>query len=214
MRLAEGVQLVSFVILTVIVLGGALGVVLLPNMVYAAFLLGFVFIGIAGLYILLNADFVAAAQILIYVGAVNVLILFAIMLVNRRIVDTQGSQTKIRSGLTFLVCTGLFVLLAFTINGVAWSVQEPVSLNTVVEIGKRFFGEFLLPFEVVSLLLLVALVGAIVLARREFIPEPTEGSDPLALPERPREEIELDQVPPKLPAGSFGSGPRPGQTDI
>jgi len=83
-NLAEGVQLVSFGILSVMMIGTALGVVLLSNIVYSAFLLGGVFVSIAGLYLLLNADFVAAAQLLIYVGAVNVLILFAIMLVNKR----------------------------------------------------------------------------------------------------------------------------------
>jgi NADH:ubiquinone oxidoreductase subunit 6 (subunit J) len=65
-------------------IGFALGVVWAPNIVYSGFLLGGVFLSMAGLYLLLNADFVAAAQVLIYVGAVNVLILFAIMLVNRR----------------------------------------------------------------------------------------------------------------------------------
>ena len=63
---------------------GALGVVMLPNIVYSAFLLGGVFLSVAGLYLMLNASFIAAAQILIYVGAVNVLILFAIMLVNKK----------------------------------------------------------------------------------------------------------------------------------
>ncbi|MFM7471001.1 MAG: NADH-quinone oxidoreductase subunit J, partial [Nodosilinea sp.] len=65
-------------------LGSALAVVLLENIVYSAFLLGGVFISMAGMYILLNAGFVAAAQVLVYVGAVNVLILFGIMLVNKR----------------------------------------------------------------------------------------------------------------------------------
>ena len=84
MTLAEGVQLVTFGILVAMTIGGALGVVLLENIVYSAFLLGIVFVSIAGLYILLNAGFVAAAQVLVYVGAVNVLILFGIMLVNKR----------------------------------------------------------------------------------------------------------------------------------
>ena len=74
MNLAEGVQIVSFGILSVMMIAGALGVVLFSNIVYSAFLLCGVFTSIAGLYLLLNADFVAAAQVLIYVGAVNVLI--------------------------------------------------------------------------------------------------------------------------------------------
>ena len=84
MNLAQGVQVVSFGILTAMLIGAALGVVLLSNIVYSAFLLAVVFVSISGMYLLLNADFVATAQVLIYVGAVNVLILFAIMLVNKR----------------------------------------------------------------------------------------------------------------------------------
>ncbi|AGY57528.1 NADH-quinone oxidoreductase subunit J [Gloeobacter kilaueensis] len=190
MALSEGVQLVSFVILTAMVLGGAAGVVLFRSMVHSAFLLGLVFIGVSGLYVLLNADFVAAAQVLIYVGAVNVLILFAIMLVNKRIPPGRRAFSA-RSSVTGLVCAGLFALLATSIFQVPWQVQTPVAMNTVIEIGKRFFSEFLLPFEVASVLLLLAMVGAIILAQREFIPDRTaDGLEPLALPERPREDVD------------------------
>jgi NAD(P)H-quinone oxidoreductase subunit 6 len=84
MTIASTTQLICFVALSAAVAIGALGVVLLPNIVYSAFLLGGVFLSVAGLYLLLNASFVAAAQVLVYVGAVNVLILFAIMLVNKQ----------------------------------------------------------------------------------------------------------------------------------
>jgi hypothetical protein len=84
MTIASTTQLICFVALSATLVLGALGVVLLPNIVYSAFLLGGVFLSVAGLYLLLNASFVAAAQVLVYVGAVNVLILFAIMLVNKR----------------------------------------------------------------------------------------------------------------------------------
>lgn len=189
MNFAEGVQLVSFAILTVMVLGGAAGVVLLRSMVHSAFLLGLVFIGMAGLYVLLNADFVAAAQVLIYVGAVNVLILFAIMLVNRRLPSGDQKILSPRNTVTGALCAGLFVLLSVSIFNTPWQVQSPVPMNTVIEIGKRFFGEFLLPFEVASILLLISMVGAIILAQREFVPAVTEeGGEPLALPERPRDE--------------------------
>jgi hypothetical protein len=84
MTIASSTQLICFTVLSAVVAIGALGVVLLPNIVYSAFLLGGVFLSVAGLYLLLNASFVAAAQVLVYVGAVNVLILFAIMLVNKK----------------------------------------------------------------------------------------------------------------------------------
>ncbi len=111
MQIAEGVQLVTFAILSFLTIAAALGVVLLANIVYSAFLLAGVFISLAGIYILLNADFVSAAQILIYVGAVNVLILFAIMLVNKREDFKPLKNRWIRQGSTALVCAGLFALL-------------------------------------------------------------------------------------------------------
>jgi NAD(P)H-quinone oxidoreductase subunit 6 len=190
-NLAEGVQLVSFVILAGLVIISALGVVLLSNIVYSAFLLGGVFISISGIYILLNADFVAAAQVLIYVGAVNVLILFAIMLVNKKQDYATVPRRWIRKAATALVCGGLFALLSTMVLVTPWSLETnaPGMIeNTVVEIGKHFFSDFLLPFELASVLLLIAMIGAIVLARRDFIPDtlPTEEgiSTSFKLPER------------------------------
>lgn len=196
MTLAEGVQIVSFGILAVMALGTALGVVLLSNIVYSAFLLGGVFISIAGLYVLLNAEFVAAAQVLIYVGAVNVLILFAIMLVNKREDFSRIPRRWIRQGATAVVCFGLFALLGTMILITPWSLDltsPAVIENSIVEIGKHFFSDFLLPFELASVLLLMAMVGAIILARRDIIPEAAIAreretvSTSLTLPERPRE---------------------------
>jgi NAD(P)H-quinone oxidoreductase subunit 6 len=193
-NLAEGVQIVSFAILSVLVIVAALGVVLLSNIVYSAFLLGGVFISISGIYILLNADFVAAAQVLIYVGAVNVLILFAIMLVNKQEDFSSLPRRWVRQGATALVCGGIFALLSTMILITPWSIDTTSSAmidNTIVEIGKHFFSDFLLPFELASILLLMAMVGAIILARRDLIPDTVttqEGTTTaLTLPERPSE---------------------------
>lgn len=199
MNLAQGVQLVSFGILAVMMLGAALGVVLLSNIVYSAFLLAGVFMSIAGIYLLLNADFLAAAQILIYVGAINVLILFAIMLVNKREDFAAIPGRWLRQGATALVCFGLFILLATMVLVTPWSLPATSSVaieSTIVEIGKHFFSDFLLPFELASVLLLMAMVGAIILARRDLIPEPEQPSDvPLMLPERPRELTSVGNNP-------------------
>jgi NAD(P)H-quinone oxidoreductase subunit 6 len=193
-NLAEGVQFVSMGLLIAAMLAAALGVVLLENIVYSAFLLGGVFVAIAGLYLLLNADFVATAQVLIYVGAVNVLILFAIMLVNnnRAFAVVEGEQ--VRKVATAIVCGGIFALLGTMVVTTPWSISTvPASGDaSVVKIGLHFFSDFLLPFEVASVLLLMALVGAIVIARREFIPEilsPTGEDEALMLPERPRDLV-------------------------
>jgi NAD(P)H-quinone oxidoreductase subunit 6 len=191
MNIAQGVQFVSFIILSALMLGSALGVVLLGNIVYSAFLLGGVFISMAGIYILLNADFVSAAQVLIYVGAVNVLILFAIMLVNKREDFVPAKNAWIGKVLTGGVCAGLFTLLSTVAVVTPW--QPPTEVATgegsLVPLAKHFFTDFLLPFELASVLLLMAMIGAIVLARREFIPDTNEMTEKsaLTLPERPRE---------------------------
>lgn len=202
MNLAEGVQIVSFAILAAMMIGSALGVVLLENVVYSAFLLGGVFISIAGMYLLLNADFVAAAQVLIYVGAVNVLILFAIMLVNKREAFKPIAKSWIRRAATALVCAGIFALLSAMVLTTPWAISTAVPIeSSIIAIGLHFFSDFLLPFELASILLLMALVGAIVLARREFLPDSdeVEGATALTLPERPRELIPAGQNEPRDP---------------
>jgi len=193
--IAEGVQIVSFGILAVMMLVSALGVVLLPNIVHSAFLLAGTFLSISGLYILLNADFVAAAQILIYVGAVNVLILFAIMLVNKQENFSDLPNRWLRQGSTALVCIGLFALLGTMVLVTPWSIETNLPIagleSTVIMLGEHFFSDYLLPFELASVLLLMAMVGAIILARRDLIPDATDNQETVAtsltLPERPRE---------------------------
>ena len=197
MNLAQGVQIVSFGILAVMMIGAALGVVLLSNIVYSAFLLGGVFISIAGMYLLLNADFVAAAQVLIYVGAVNVLILFAIMLVNKREDFKPLPNSWVRKGATALVSLGLFALLSTMVLATPWSFSTgpTAGASSIVLIAQHFFSDFLLPFELASILLLMAMVGAIILARREFLPDqvmsPNLEQPVLTLPERPRELVSV-----------------------
>jgi len=192
-NLAEGVQIVSLGILGVLMLASALGVVLLSNIVYSAFLLAMVFASISGLYILLNAGFVAAAQILVYVGAVNILILFGIMLVNKREDFQPVSNAWIGKIATAAVCGGLFTLLSSMVLATSWqlSAAAPAGETAIEVIGQHFFSDFLLPFELASVLLLMALVGAIILARREYVPddEPADQQKVLTLRERPRELV-------------------------
>jgi NAD(P)H-quinone oxidoreductase subunit 6 len=199
MQIAEGVQLVTFGILSLLMLGAALGVVLLPNIVYSAFLLGGVFISMSGIYILLNADFVSAAQILVYVGAVNVLILFAIMLVNKREDFKPLKNSWVRQVSTASVCAGLFALLSTISIVTPWAIPttDIPKASSIVRIAKHFFTDFLLPFELASVLLLMSMVGAIILARRDFLPDAVVGQtsiqNNLTLPERPRELAGIDK---------------------
>jgi len=146
----------------------ALGVVLTPEVLEAAFLLSGTLSGLAGVYILLNADFVAAAQIVVYVGAINVLIVFAIMLVQKQLdsdVTVNGTK-QLAQTLIPLFLFGMFVLAITDTN---WPIQSSLpTVETTEAIGKHLFTDYLLPFEVVSILLLLALIGAIVIARRDL----------------------------------------------
>ncbi len=167
--IAELTELIVFVFLASAVVIGALGVVLLPNIVYAAFLLGGVFLAVAGLYLMLNASFIAAAQVLIYVGAVNVLILFAIMLVNKKEAMAASPGTGLRRILSSAVCVGLLILLLRVAFTTPWALPGPAPIgeDAVIRLGEHFFSDYLLPFELASVLLLMAMIGAIVLARRD-----------------------------------------------
>ena len=169
MTIASTTQLICFAVLSLTLVVGAFGVVLLPNIVYSAFLLGGVFLSVAGLYLLLNASFVAAAQILVYVGAVNVLILFAIMLVNKREDLSAIPGLALRRLLSALVCAGLCVLLVRVAFTTPWALPGPASIGeeATARIGEHLFSDYLLPFELASVLLLMAMIGAIVLARRD-----------------------------------------------
>nr|YP_009256928.1 subunit 6 of NADH-plastoquinone oxidoreductase [Roya obtusa]ANI25931.1 subunit 6 of NADH-plastoquinone oxidoreductase [Roya obtusa] len=163
-----------------IILGG-LGVVLFRKIIYSALLLGFVFVCVALLYLLLNADFLAAAQVLVYVGAINVLIVFAIMLINNPEIEKKQTWT-LGNGMSSILAIGLFSLLTNMILTTPWmeiiSIEDRESVflkekivGNVDTIGIHLLTDLLLPFELLSVLLLVALVGAIVIARKDISKE-------------------------------------------
>lgn len=176
-ELSEPLHKTIFFLLEIGIIFGSLGVVLPNNIVYSAFFLGLVFFCISLLYFALNADFVAAAQILIYVGAVNVLIVFAVMLINKPHSLKIWPSWTIGDKFTFLICLILFSLLVTIISNTPWFnitlITESKTLleidftKNVQRIGYLLLTQFLLPFELLSILLLVALIGAIFIARRE-----------------------------------------------
>ena len=170
MSIAVTTQFICFTVLSLIIIVGALGVVLLENIVYSAFLLGGVFMSVAGLYLLLNASFVAAAQVLVYVGAINVLILFAIMLVNKKEDLKPMKYLNSRRLISTTICITLLSLLIRVDLSKVWKIANPnlsIGEESTVRIGEHLFSDYLLPFEVASVLLLMAMIGAIVLARRD-----------------------------------------------
>jgi NADH:ubiquinone oxidoreductase subunit 6 (subunit J) len=143
-------------------------VVFSRNIVRAAFLLLLTFWGVAGLYALLSAEFLAAVQLIVYVGGILVLILFGVMLSRRMTM----AELPVTGGAMILAATfcGIFLYgLSQIISKTPWdALPEPANTPTVARIGELFLGQFLLPFEFISVLLLGALVGAVILARKEF----------------------------------------------
>ena len=172
MSIAVTTQLICFSILSLVIIIGSLGVVLLESIVYSAFLLGGVFMSVAGLYLLLNASFVAAAQVLVYVGAVNVLIIFAIMLVNKKEDLKPIDNLQSRRIISTSICLTLLSLLIRVDLTKVWVLSSPsnsIREESTIRIGEHLFSDYLLPFEVASVLLLMAMIGAIVLARRDVM---------------------------------------------
>ena len=194
MSIAVTTQIICFSVLSLVVIIGALGVILLENIVYSAFLLGGVFMSVAGLYLLLNASFVAAAQVLVYVGAVNVLIIFAIMLVNKKEDLKAIENIKSRRIISTSICLTLLSLLIRVDLSNTWSLAEPnasIGEESTIRIGEHLFSDYLLPFEVASVLLLMAMIGAIVLARRDVMNEDISTGLPVdqELIEKPNEPL-------------------------
>ena len=172
-----------FLILALVGTGAAVRIVTSRNVVRAALYLVVTLAVVGAVYLLLAAEFVAWVQILIYVGAIIVLLLFGLMLtrapIGREALDNQ------QRGVAAIVGLGILAGLAFLL----WETfgDAPIDLPTTVtrDVGASLFRSFILPFEVVSFLLLAALIGAIVLARRdEDVEERTRARPPRSMRER------------------------------
>ena len=163
-------QEIFFVVLALVGSVGAIRVVTSRNVVHAALYLVIALAMVAGVYLLVAAEFLAWVQVLIYVGAIVVLLLFSLMLtkapIGRETLDNQ------QRGVAALVGVGIAAGLAFLIQQ-AFGDAAPVALRPArtATIGLSIFRDYVLPFEVISILLLAALVGAIVLARKDETPE-------------------------------------------
>lgn len=159
-----------FVVAALVTLGSAVGMVTARSVFVAALWMIAVFAGVATLFILLGAGFLGIVQVLIYIGAIAVLILFAIMLTPRVMGDPQAPRYNQQWPLVAVMAVGLASLLSVLALRTDWPLSEggtPVITGFAVELGKGFMTTYILPFEVASVLLLVALIGAIVIAREE-----------------------------------------------
>lgn len=158
---------IIFYFFAVVTVVSAVGVVFSRNIVYAAFSLLFTFFGVAAIYVLLSADFIAITQILLYVGGILVLIVFGIMLTSR------ANSVEVKRGMLSIAPAVLVAgVIAGTLAGVLTTTRWPTANfspyeETARPIGALLMTNFVLPFELASILLLVALVGAVIIARRE-----------------------------------------------
>jgi NADH:ubiquinone oxidoreductase subunit 6 (subunit J) len=156
---------VSFMVLAALTLGSGGIVAFSQNIIYSTMGLLGCFLGIAGLYVQLSADFLAAVQILVYVGGTLTLILFAVMLTSR-IEDIRTSNTAIGRATAFGVVSLVLLLLGKVAATTNWPSQDRPQMPATAKLGHAFLSEYLLPFEIGSIVLLGAMIGAVVLARR------------------------------------------------
>jgi len=156
---------VLFFVLAVGVIGAGLAVVTLRNIIHSAVAMMICFGSLAGMYVLLGAPIVAAAQVLIYLGAISVLILFAIML-------TQAGDATVPAPyhrqlpVAIVVALAIIGLVGWAVIQTDWAGAAEVTVAGVDALATALFTTYALPFEIISLLLLVAIIGAIYLARR------------------------------------------------
>ena len=194
-------QVVFFYLFAALAVGSALEVVMQRNPLYSAIALIFTFVALAANYILLKAQFIAAIQIIVYAGAIIVLFVFVIMLLNVR---SEESRLDRITTLRWIVTPSILVVLGSLMYVIRTSPLEtvPVSaqsaaVGTVETIGRDLFTEYLLPFEATSVLIMMAIVGAMVIAQRGQVVEPEETAlvaapaEPEPKVEAPAEEVEV-----------------------
>jgi len=147
-------------------LASAAMMVVSKNVIHSAVGLLFSFFGVAGIYVLLAADFLAVVQILVYVGGILILLLFGVML-SQRITSVEMRTGTLQLVPAILAVAGVFVILFRVISKTSWKIIPKSDFNPTAEkIGNLLMTDFLIPFEIVSVLLLAALVGAAFIARK------------------------------------------------
>ncbi len=146
-------------------------VVALRNPVYSALALLIMFFHVAGLYVTLHAEFLAAVQIVVYAGAILVLYLFVVMLLNVKTEERYHSQLPVAGLLGVMLCTEIILLAVQSRSAVSPSAlpaNSVVASSNTETIGELLYSTYLFPFEVASLILLVAMIGAIILAKKDI----------------------------------------------
>ncbi len=156
---------IVFIIASLVTLGAAFVVVTGKNLFHNALFMILSFMGVATLYVLLEAEFLAVMQVLIYVGAIAILIIFAIML-SRYLMAPGQIQRNAQWWIAAIVAGAFFLVLAFMLLRISWPTEvSELPGDVIALLGQSFMGTYVLPFEVASVILLVALVGSIIIAR-------------------------------------------------
>jgi NADH-quinone oxidoreductase subunit J len=159
------VPVLIFGFVSLVTLGAAVAVVTNKNILHSAFYLVLSFVGVAAIYVLLEAPFIAVVQVLVYIGAIAILIVFAIML-TRRIMSKDLEQRNAQWVLAALGAIALFGVMGWIVYSVNWPVAEAaVPIDTITILGQELLSTYVVPFEIASVLLLAALVGAILIGR-------------------------------------------------
>ncbi|EXX87447.1 NADH:ubiquinone oxidoreductase subunit J [Paenibacillus darwinianus] len=162
-------ELVAFFVLAAIMISGAVLMLTLTKVVHMVASLAAVFLGLAGMFVLLEAEFVAFVQVLIYAGAVSILMIFGIMMTKHEAVQEEPVR-PVQEIVSAIGALCLFGIMFYAIRLTAFPAPSaPVTTgeDNTMEIGKLLFTQYVIPFELVSVLLTVAFIGAIVLAKKE-----------------------------------------------
>jgi NADH-quinone oxidoreductase subunit J len=172
----------AFFALAFLIIASSIFVVSAKNIFHSAIFLVLALFGVAGIFVLLNAPFLAAAQVLIYVGAVSMLMIFAVML-TARIADSALRHTNEQVGTGLIVSAGLLAVILYSL----WKTPFEISTGLVAEgagmtLGQLLLTKYVLPFEVVSVLLLAALIGAVVIAKKDPAPKSESTGQTIPLP--------------------------------
>jgi NADH:ubiquinone oxidoreductase subunit 6 (subunit J) len=166
-RAIMSVMQIAFLVLAVAAVGSAIGVVTSRNIFYSALLLIGCFFAVAGFYVLLEASFLAAVQVLIYVGAIAVLIIFAVMLTERMMTEKKRAFNE-QWWVALLVSIFLVAVMLYVVVTTTWPTTEAAApADAIAALGQTLLSTYVLPFEIASVILLMALIGAIIIAREE-----------------------------------------------
>lgn len=161
-----------FIMLAVLAIGSALAVVINKNVVNSALFLVLNMVSLAGIFLILNAQFLAVIQILVYAGAIMVLFLFVIMLLNVEDEEQLFDKFRVKYFLVFFLAVGvigqIFYSLAGVIDFLPAISEQMIAIGTVEAVGDVLFTDYLLPFEMTGILLTAAVVGALMIAQHKI----------------------------------------------